>query len=404
MADNARTENPGPAALNDATNGPVDEVTAMRKEVASLPGLVKTLTTKRSRGRKRARDDENDEPSSSPSAKKTRSDSPDAATDYVEHGRTVARFLGMFVSIGEVIKYGTTMDAAMPGDEGEVNIRLADAWKILWQKFPGYHEYLLGLSTEPIILRATIQQWTAGLADARQADTSTVKTGVAHRGQAHPTFAKLLTPMEWAANDVTTQEIVDGVKVLRGSQLPRFVFPFDQVFPVGVVLTDPIWLEVHANSLKGEILLRAAKAIMMGPNADLAGDGYHKGRPGNAKIIGLNSFTPRVVAWVTTQVYFALSSMQEFNKQDGDYFDYEEFFWTIHDIFDDEELGAEIIALWDRVVFGKSKTTAAVATSGPSALAQLKAAKRAAAAATAAPRLLRPPLLSTCVPLVYPDE
>ncbi|KAJ7179984.1 hypothetical protein C8R43DRAFT_860536, partial [Mycena crocata] len=90
--------------------------------------------------------------------------------------------------------------------------------------------------------------------------------------------------------------------------------------------------------------------LLMGPESALEGDGYHKGRPGNAKIIGLTSFTPRVIAWVATQVYFALSSKQEWGKNDGE-FDYEEFFWTIHDLFDSEEWGQEIIDLWNRCVF-----------------------------------------------------
>ena len=46
---------------------------------------------------------------------------------------------------------------------------------------------------------------------------------------------------------------------------------------------------------------KAAKAIFMGPSADLEADGYHKGRPGNASIIGLDTFTPRIISGVVTQ-------------------------------------------------------------------------------------------------------
>ncbi|KAJ6506492.1 hypothetical protein C8R45DRAFT_508297 [Mycena sanguinolenta] len=291
----------------------------------------------------------------------------------------------------------------MSGDEGETDPRLDEAWKILWGKFPGFHEYLLSQSTEPTIIRATTQQMTQGMESSRQQDTSTVKSGIVrwlhkdpttpldtplpnlksktHRGMAHPTFAQRLMPMEWAADDVTLQEIVEGKKVLTGSQLPGFIFPLDQVFPVGTDLEDPVWEDVLRNALKGEVLLRAAKAIFMGPSADLEADGYHKGRPGNASIIGLDTFTRRVIAGVTTQVYFGLSSMQEWNKKDGEHFNYEEFFWTIHDLFDDagEEWGKEIIALWDRVVLGKAQPVTR-AESGLSALQRLKAARAARAA------------------------
>lgn len=109
----------------------------------------------------------------------------------------------------------------------------------------------------------------------------------------------------------------------------------------------------------------------MGPEAALEGDGYHKGRPGNASIIGLLTFCPRTIAGVATQVrrvhqssitltgwnfqvYFGLSSKQEWYKTEGSHFDYEEFFWTIYDLFDDEEWGKGIITLWNKYVAASS--------------------------------------------------
>lgn len=54
------------------------------------------------------------------------------------------------------------------------------------------------------------------------------------------------------------------------------------------------------------MVFQAAKAIYMGPDAALEGDGYHKGKPGNASIIGMTSFTPRTIAGVVTQVCIRL--------------------------------------------------------------------------------------------------
>ncbi|KAJ6474793.1 hypothetical protein C8R45DRAFT_1159929 [Mycena sanguinolenta] len=390
--------------LRDSTNTTLTpaEIEAMKRDLENLRGLLKGVTKKRARGRKRVGNDGDTEPNTDdqePTAKKKRKSDKDTATDYVEYGRVIGRFLGPFVNISKVIRYGLTADAAMSGDEGETDARLDEDWKILWGKFPGFHEYLLSQSTEPTIIRAM----TKGMESSRQQDTSTVKTGIVrwlhkdpttpldpplpniksktHRGMAHPTFAQRLTPIEWAVNEETFQEIVEGKKVLESTQLPAFIFPLDQVFTVGTALDDPIWGDVFDNALKGEILLRAAKAIFMGPSADLEVDGYHKGRPGNASIIGLDTFTPRVISGV---VYFGLSSMHEWNKKDGVHFDYEDFFWTIHGLFDDdEEWGKGIIALWDRVVLGKCQPAPAV-VSGPSALEQLKAARAARAARPAA--------------------
>ncbi|KAJ7462569.1 hypothetical protein FB451DRAFT_1180864 [Mycena latifolia] len=96
----------------------------------------------------------------------------------------------------------------------------------------------------------------------------------------------------------------------------------------------------------------------------------------------LVSFSP-----LGSQVYFALSSQQEWYKTDGSHFNYEEFFWTIYGLFDNDAWGKEIIAMWNKVVLGTSSAPApaAAAAAGPSALEQLKAARAAAAAAAAAP-------------------
>ncbi|KAF7371661.1 hypothetical protein MVEN_00021900 [Mycena venus] len=110
-----------------------------------------------------------------------------------------------------------------------------------------------------------------------------------------------------------------------------------------------------------------------------------RGKPGNASIIGMKTFTLRIIAGVVTQVRFALSSKQDWNKMDGD-FDYEEFFWTIHDLFDDQELADNIIQHWNKVVFGnpKPRTIGPAAVAGPSNLNKIKAARAAQKAATTA--------------------
>ncbi|KAF8200633.1 hypothetical protein K438DRAFT_1822372 [Mycena galopus ATCC 62051] len=124
----------------------------------------------------------------------------------------------------------------------------------------------------------------------------------------------------------------------------------------------------------------------MGPDSALEGDGYHKGKPGKASIIGMTTFTRRLIAGHITQVYFSLSAKQDWHRKDG-LFDYNVFFWTIYDLFEDTEWAADVIALWNRVVLGTTKpSTPTVPTpAGPNHLEQLKAlraAKRAQATDT----------------------
>jgi hypothetical protein len=89
---------------------------------------------------------------------------------------------------------------------------------------------------------------------------------------------------------------------IHGRQLPRYLFPIGQ-------LDDETALE---NILKGEIILRVGvqhllclsttdqfsqcgKAILTGPESALQGDGHHKGRKPNARIMGMVSVMRRVV-------------------------------------------------------------------------------------------------------------
>ncbi|KAJ7845244.1 hypothetical protein B0H14DRAFT_3455111 [Mycena olivaceomarginata] len=402
------TDQASSSPLQDRTNQPAAEaapdLVTLQGEIVRLKSLVDTFSSRRGRGRKkRARDDTSSDPDPDPKRTKT------AGTDYFAYGQTIGRLLGCHIVLGHVVEHGLHMDTALSGDEGEPNPRLEEGWKILCGKFPGFHQYLLELSKEPTTRRAIVKQMSLGMDSVRAADTSTCKKGVPdwlledpvdklepplpnkkekiHRGLAHPAFARALTPMVWEANESTWTEIVEGEKQITADQLPIFIFPCAQVFPLDKDLADPAWGAVLENACKGEVVLRAAKAIYMGPDAALEGDGYHKGKPGNASIIGMTSFTPRTIAGVVTQVRFALSSKQDWSKRDGE-FDYEAFFWMVHDLlFEDTDLADDIIGLWNKAVFGTAKPISArTAASGPSALAQIKAAraahKQAATAAT----------------------
>ncbi|KAF7363236.1 hypothetical protein MVEN_00676500 [Mycena venus] len=348
--------NPTSSPLQDCTNlapSSSADLERMEQEIAHLKGLVDAFSSRRGRGRtKRARDDDDSEDIDPKRSKTT------PGTDYFAYGQTIGRFLGCHVTLSHV-----------------VSERLEEAWEILCQKFAGLHQYLLELFKDPTTRRAIVKQLDPPLPN---------KKDKVHRAMAHPAFAQALTPMEWEANQITWTQIVEGDKQISSTQLPKFVFPCSQVFPVGKELDNPAWGAVLENACKGEVCLRSAKAIFMGPDAALEGDGYHKGKPGNASIIGMTMFTPRIIAGVITQVRCALSSRQDWNKMDGD-FDYEEFFWTIHDLFDDQDFAAGIIRHWNKVIFGNSKprATAPTAAVGPSNLDKLKAA-RAAHKATAA--------------------
>lgn len=47
---------------------------------------------------------------------------------------------------------------------------------------------------------------------------------------------------------------------------------------------------------------QGAKGLLMGPSSALQGDGWHQGKPGNAALIGLKTFTDRVICYNACQV------------------------------------------------------------------------------------------------------
>ncbi|KAJ6613240.1 hypothetical protein B0H10DRAFT_2049477 [Mycena sp. CBHHK59/15] len=251
-------------------------------------------------------------------------------------------------------------------------------------KFPGFHKYMLKLSSEPIVHRALCKQMNAGIEHARSDDTSTLKHHIlrwvwknpkeeepspaipyskikATRGWQHPVLTSLLCPLEWPDIQSTYDQIKLGKLQLDTKQLPRFLFPIGY-----------------------------AKAILMGPDSALECDGFHKGQEGNASIIRMTTVTPRAICWVGVQVYFALSSKQEWSKTDGD-FDYKEFFWALLALFKDNEVRQDIIDLWNKVVFGAvakpvTDSEITVADSSLTHLEHLKAAHAASHLPAASPQ------------------
>ncbi|KAJ7825997.1 hypothetical protein B0H14DRAFT_3468080 [Mycena olivaceomarginata] len=365
--------------LQDHTNISFEtELAEKEEEIMYLAGLVKGMTKKRGRGRRHTHDttltDDEEKPTPAKKPKKSKHVNVTAVNiDCVHYGHIVSQFLGPFEDITQIIEYGTTADCTMSGDEEEMDERLAKAYLVSW-----------------------LPRINSGIKAMRAEDTSTLKPRIhlylnkdpttpldpvlpnlkdkIHRGRAHPVFALLLTLIHWEATDITYNEIFEGVKTVTGFHIPQFIFPINQVFPINTTADDPAWLDVLDNTCKGEICLRSAKAIYIGPDSVLEHDGYHKGQPGKANIISMKIFTCRVIAGVITQIHFALSTKQEWHKTDSD-FDYEQFFWKIYSLFNNEDWAEGIITLWNKVVLGAVKVSmpAALESASPSHIDCLKA-------------------------------
>ncbi|KAJ7813467.1 hypothetical protein B0H14DRAFT_3750056 [Mycena olivaceomarginata] len=108
---------------------------------------------------------------------------------------------------------------------------------------------------------------------------------------------------------------------------------------------------------------------------------------------GQDCLGPRDVAYVCTQLYFSLSSLGSWSTRDGS-FSYQDFYWSIVDLFQGGE-GQAFLDIFNYHVFGTQSSNVnakeAVTSAAPSGfdlLAAQRAAKRArlsAATASTAP-------------------
>ncbi|KAJ6619260.1 hypothetical protein B0H10DRAFT_2433485 [Mycena sp. CBHHK59/15] len=361
------TTNATATGTPDALDAVTDKYKKAMAELDTLKGIVSGLSKPRRRKKRASADTDDELENEAPPTNKVKK-SPEGPSNFDTYGRVIMRFIGPFETARTIVDHGLIVDTALSGDEMEEDVtskRLTESWTTLWQKFPGFHELMLSLSGDPRLRKSICREIASGMEGARSDDTATMKqrilgwvtedpktplnpaiapgTSKATRGSAHPTFARLLCPLEYDDTPSTYTDIDSGAKDINARQLPRFLFPFNQV-------NDESALDTV---LTGPIMLRASKAVFMGPSSALQGDGYHRGKPPNSVNIGMKKFTPRIIAYIALQVRFNLSSMQEWNKVDG-HFDYEEFFWMIVELFDDPEHAAKILTLYNRVVLGVS--------------------------------------------------
>ncbi|KAJ7692016.1 hypothetical protein B0H16DRAFT_1752117 [Mycena metata] len=341
-----------------------DSLQTLRAELDAMKGLVAGFTKRtRSRKRKRRASSDSDVENDAPTSNKAKS-STVPEQDFASHGRMIMRFLGPFENIEDIITHGLRVDTALVGDEVAVeslaDARLTESWTIFHQKVPGFHSLMLANHANLDVIHSISRKINTGMEGARSDDTGTLKPRIlgwtaedlapdakitimtsaskATRA-ADPAVFALLLPLEHKAEfPDPLAAFQSGDFEITGRKYPCFLFPFGQ--PNDETALDTI--------LEGPIMLRCSKALLMGPSSALQGDGFHQGKPGNASLIGLKMFTKRVIAYIACQVRFNLSSLQNWNRIDGE-FDYEEFFWLIVKLFDDGPFAKKTIALYNRM-------------------------------------------------------
>ncbi|KAG2086457.1 uncharacterized protein F5147DRAFT_748607 [Suillus discolor] len=230
----------------------------------------------------------------------------------------------------------------------------------LLDSYPGLLERLKGGSEEDILHIGELVG--KGAAGARGDDTKTLKSAILDwislkgeaiqpplhrnskidRGFNHELTGSLLCPAGLDWNDPQTKEnLRSGEMLVCGDQWPIFLYAQHVYDP-----EDP-W----SGLLRSRLLTCAYKHVFTSPSSV---DKEPKAmRSGNAHLHGMNSVTIASIAYIATQVRFALSSSSVFSQTDTTT-DSETFYHSLLDLLEDPEESQEVDKLLTCQIFPAS--------------------------------------------------
>ncbi|KAH6909842.1 hypothetical protein BKA70DRAFT_1102178 [Coprinopsis sp. MPI-PUGE-AT-0042] len=287
-----------------------------------------------------------------------------ARTDpLVHHGRHFGRTVRAFCRIQALIREGIAIAVQLDLEglpEEELTTEERREYQIYRQLLalsPKLEERLYNGSEQEVYHIADMI--SKGSANARSDDTRALKAAVvdwitprgevlvpplqrnvkADRGFHHSRTGELLCPatMDWQDSSVREQ-LRSGELVPPGDQWPIFLFENHKYDP-----EDP-WRGL----LRGPLLVNAFKYIFTSPSLVERTD-HRATRCSNSKIHGMSATTIPSIAYVATQVRFALTSTATFSRTDT-ITDSEKFYHSLITVMEDPEERSEVKLLlrwWD---------------------------------------------------------
>ncbi|KAJ3506635.1 hypothetical protein NMY22_g17185 [Coprinellus aureogranulatus] len=285
----------------------------------------------------------------------------------VGHGRHFGRSMRTFCRIHTLITNGlsTSMQIEL-GRITEEDLSSSDLseyrlYQSLLSLAPGLEERL---NTGPEQDLAYVADMiTKGVSSARSDDTKSLKAAVVDwitppnqvlippiqrnvktdRGFHHPRTGELLCPvnLDWDDEKIR-RDLTSGQLVPSGDMWPRFLYRHYEYSS-----EDP-WDGLFRSSL----LVMAYKHIFTSPSS-VYGSPSKATRSSNARIHGMTEVTGPSIAYIATQVRFALSSSAVFSRTDL-VTDSEFFYNLIIDLLEDQQEHLEVKDLlkwWNHVLF-----------------------------------------------------
>ncbi|KAH6903247.1 hypothetical protein BKA70DRAFT_1111106 [Coprinopsis sp. MPI-PUGE-AT-0042] len=290
-----------------------------------------------------------------------------ARTDpLVLHGRHFGRTIRAFCRVQALIQQGLSIDVQIElGDitREDLSSEMSKEYRIYHQLLalsPKLEERLCTGSEEDVFHIAALI--TKGAANARSDDTRSLKSIIidwitprgevllpplqrnikTDRGFHHDKTGQLLCPatMDWTCIH-TRQRLRSGELIPTGEQWPLFLYEnyiFDAENP---------WRGL----LRGPLLVKAYKHVFTSPSSVDGGEESSKAtRASNSRIHGMKAVTTASLAYIATQVRFALTASPTFSRTDHET-DSEKFYNSVLRLLEDPEERDEVKMLlgwWDR--------------------------------------------------------
>ncbi|KAI0055466.1 hypothetical protein BV25DRAFT_1873121 [Artomyces pyxidatus] len=314
----------------------------------------------------------------------------------ISHGRHFGRTVHALTNVKALIVNGLLRMGEL-SDSAEEDFTLEQrrehaVFDTLMKSVPGIEERLVSSSEDMVAITAELIQ--KGISGARSDDTKSIKGPVLEwitplgqhlspplsrnvkmdRGYHHERTGQLLCPAGLDWNDAEVKRRLRSAELtVAGDQWPMFLYKNYQYDP-----QDP-WKGL----LRSILLIKAYKHIFTSPSSV---EKEHKAtRAGNARLHGMTRVTAASVAYVATQVRFALSSSSIFSRTDI-VTDSERFYNSLLELFEDpdeEEEVCDLLVWWNRQIF-PSFSSAKKLVSKDSALAKIKERRAALKAASKA--------------------
>ncbi|KAF5314750.1 hypothetical protein D9611_007065 [Ephemerocybe angulata] len=318
------------------------------------------------------------------------------------HGRHFGRAVYAFANVPALVSNGLASNEDNPPETAQ-DRREGRIYLKLLKMVPDLEERLAKSPPEEVLRMCNLIQ--KGASSGRADDTKSMKGPIVDwisprdgeplrptihrnskldRGFNHPRTGALLCPTSLDWSDPAVQQQLRNKEIITlGEDWPLFLYQ-DEKF-------DPE--EPWRGLLRNRILVLAFKHVFTSPSS--TDDNPRATRSGNAKLHGMTRVTPASIAYIATQVRFALSDKGTFCRSDKET-DSETFYQTLLELMEDpkeEEEVKKLLAWWNRTIFPAASNGVRIAPKN-SALSMIKAKRaklEAAQAAAAAAELGGPP-------------